>query len=86
MSTQVDQIYVRNPSGQTQVATYTNTMTIGELKKSLNMYNVKLSHGRSPFCDHQTLKQADISPGDTLDASPSLPGGGCACRCTCQIL
>lgn len=62
-------------------------VTVGDLKKQLpDSTKLKLKKGTTLLCDHLSLSDAEITNGDTLFASPSLPGGGCSCSCRCNIL
>jgi hypothetical protein len=82
----MSQVYVRSPNGKSEVANVYPTMTIAELKNVLNIKNMKISKGGRLLCDHQTIEDADIHNQTTLDAIPSLPGGGCSCSCRCVML
>lgn len=79
------QLFIKSPDGHSQVVDVSPNLTISDIKKTLNLKNVKLSKGGFVMCDHQTIQESDIHNGDTLDISPSLLGG-CTCRCSCSVL
>lgn len=77
------QILLQMPDGKTVVKHIDSSTLVGDIIKGQRM---NVSKGGNLLCLHQTFEQADINDGDLLSASPSLIGGGCVCRCSCNIL